>query len=154
MNILFVCTGNTCRSAMAEGFVKKFIQMNNLKDFTVESCGIASSPLYKIPNVVLKIMQNEDIDISNHLPRQITKELVDRADVILVMEDIHRSYIEMYFPEVKNKTYYLKRFVGIEGPPNIADPMGEKEEFYWEVASQIKYYISLLMNKLTKKDML
>ncbi len=94
MNILFVCTGNTCRSPMAEGYLKSL----GLENIAVKSCGLAAdgSPVSK--NSV-KALREIGIDISGHISRTIAAEDIDWADRIICMSNSHKAYLEPYAKE-------------------------------------------------------
>ncbi len=86
MNILFVCTGNTCRSPMAEGYLKSAM----LPDVNVKSCGFLSSGDCVSQNSVLA-MQDFGVDISSHRSDIITNEYINWADKIICLGDSHRN---------------------------------------------------------------
>ena len=86
MNILFVCTGNTCRSPMAEGYLKSAM----LQSINVKSCGFLSSGDCASENSVLA-MQDLGVDISAHRSNVISAEDIDWADKIICLSDNHRD---------------------------------------------------------------
>lgn len=94
MNILFVCTGNTCRSPMAEGYLKS----KGLKDINVKSCGLAADGSPVSENSA-KACLEKGVDISNHISRTITAEDVEWADRIICMSESHKAYLEPYAKE-------------------------------------------------------
>ena len=87
--IVFVCTGNTCRSPMAEGYLKTRKQ----KGYDISSRGIAAdgSPVSENSSAV---MLEKDIDISGHVSRQMTYEDAEKADVIVCMSSSHLDVLE------------------------------------------------------------
>ena len=91
MNILFVCTGNTCRSPMAEGYLKSL----ELKDVSVRSRGLAAAGGGASQNAV-EAMREKGIDISGHVSRQIGREDLAWADRIICMSDSHKTALEMF----------------------------------------------------------
>ncbi len=88
MNILFVCTGNTCRSPMAEGYVN-----SKFKEHTAKSCGLCAdaSPVSQNSKTA---MEEIGIDISSHISRHLTKDLLDWADEIICMSPSHKQMLE------------------------------------------------------------
>ena len=94
MNILFVCTGNTCRSPMAEGYLKSL----GLKNVSVKSCGLAADDSPVSENSV-KALKEIGIDISGHISKNITAEDLEWADKIICMSHSHKAYLEPYAKE-------------------------------------------------------
>lgn len=149
MNILFVCTGNTCRSAMAEALLKKAVRDKVLKDFSVNSCGTSTLPYFAVPHVVVLLMKNEGIDISSHKSTQINESLVNEADLILAMEEGHREYIINEYPEAIQKVHLLKEYSYPDsGDTEIPDPIGQSEEVYKATVAQLKNCIARLIEKI------
>lgn len=144
MNILFVCTGNTCRSAMAEGLMKKAIAERGLADVSAASCGTGASVFFRVPPLVLQLMREAGADIVGHRSTQVDQTLVDRADLILVMENAHKEYIALCFPQSRNKMYLLKEYVHAGGDTEITDPIGGSEEMYAGVARELAGYVETL----------
>src|SRR5690625_7007731 len=85
MNILFVCTGNTCRSPMAEAVLK-----NKSSEFKVTSAGIHASPNAPLSEGTKTVLENESIKL-DHKSQQVTSDLITWADVVLTMTHSHRS---------------------------------------------------------------
>jgi protein-tyrosine-phosphatase len=110
--ILFVCTGNTCRSAMAEGIFRKMLKERTEDDskFNIISAGISTLPGMNPTPEAIKVMAKQGIDISRYIATQIKEDLVKKADLILVMSHIHKDYIMRKFPFAQNKTFLLKKF--------------------------------------------
>ena len=150
MNVLFVCTGNTCRSAMAEGILRKMLSEKNIPGVTVKSCGTDASPSFRVPPVVLKTMAACGIDMSRHRSTMITQELVDESGLILVMEEYHKKVVELKFPSSAGKTHLFKSYAGGEGSPEIPDPIGQSDEIYINTALELKKYSSKLAVKLER----
>jgi protein-tyrosine-phosphatase len=149
--ILFVCTGNTCRSVMAQGLFKNMLREEGIKDVKVSSAGIAALPSFAIYGVLEKVLKEEDIEISNHKPTRVTPQIVKDADLILVMEKRHKEAILEMAPEVKNRVFLLKKFAGEKKNLDIPDPIGQPEEAYRSRLEEIREYLMKILKKI-KKD--
>jgi len=149
-NILFVCTGNTCRSVMAQGLFKNMLRKEGIKDVKVSSAGIAALPSFAIYGVLEKVLKEEDIEISNHKPTRVTPQIVKDADLILVMERRHKEAILEMAPEVKNRVFLLKEFAGEKKNLDIPDPIGQPEEAYRSRLQEIKGCLVKILEKIKK----
>jgi protein-tyrosine-phosphatase len=145
--IVFVCTGNVCRSAMAERLLLKALAAKGVSGCTVSSCGTDAMPFFRVPEVVRRLMREKDIDMSGHTPSRITGRIVAKADLILVMEVYHRHFIESLFPKTPGKVFLLKDYVGADGDPEIPDPIGKNEEDYIRTAGEIEEYVERLAER-------
>jgi len=146
--ILFVCTGNTCRSVMAQGLLRKMLSEEGIKDVEVSSAGIAALPSFAIYGVLEKVLKEESIEISNHKPTRVTADIVKDADLILVMERRHKEAILEMAPEVKKKVFLLKEFAGEKENLDIPDPIGQPEEAYRSRLQEIKGYLRKILKKI------
>ena len=136
--LLIVCTGNSCRSVMAEGYFKKRIKELG-KDISVTSAGIAALYGMTPPREAISVMNEIGIDVSSHKSTGITKDMVTNADVILIMGPTHKDAILAISPESEKNIFYLGNFEKNDGGENfIPDPIGQSEEFYKKVLDVIK----------------
>lgn len=118
-NILIVCVGNICRSPMAEGLLKSYFEKNN--DVTmVSSAGLAAVVNMPATSLSQSLLQARNIDISKHKARQLTKDMVLQADLILTMEKFHQKKIEKVFPFTCGKVFLIGKWENFE----IPDPYG------------------------------
>ncbi|MCK4422752.1 MAG: low molecular weight protein arginine phosphatase [Candidatus Omnitrophica bacterium] len=132
--ILFVCTGNSCRSPMAEGLLKQMIGESREDEFNIISAGIAAAAGIKATPKAIEVMKNHNIDISGHRTRKLTNKEIEKADLILVMERSHKDALIRLAPESASKTFLLGGFglEAIEPDKNIdiPDPIGMPVEQY------------------------
>lgn len=129
--ILFVCTGNSCRSVMAEGLLKKMLQGKGRTDVQVSSAGTNTADGIRPTLETIETMRRVGVDVSGHCGRQVTEEMVKEADLVLCMENFHREQILSALPEVESKVRLLKGF-GNAGrmDEEIPDPIGRPIEMY------------------------
>ena len=131
MNILFVCSGNTCRSPMAQGYLNS----KNIKNLRALSCGFMCEGDPVSENSVL-VMNEIGIDISAHKSRLITKELIDCADKIYCMAENHRNIL-LSAGIGENKVFVLGG--------GIPDPFGQSAESYRDCRNSITDAIDTLL---------
>lgn len=112
-NILVVCVGNICRSPMAEALLKQRYPHKN-----IDSAGVGALVGHSADPAALEIMAGQEIDITNHVAKQIDEGLAKKADLIFTMSDSQTKWIEERWPFCRGKTFKL----GHWQDKDIADP--------------------------------
>ena len=132
MQIILVCSGNTCRSPMAEAIFKR--KFNGKAE-------IISRGLYVPEHIHAsfnseKAMSEMGLDIKNHISKQLTIPEAEGADLILTMTKTHKATILSVCPDLKEKVFTLCEYAGIDG--NVPDPYGGDIEEYRRCAKKIE----------------
>ena len=131
--VLVVCTGNTCRSPMAEGWLNQKLAG---KGWIAESAGVAGWGGGCASSEAVAVMREIGIDISSHRNRALSRALVNEAAIILAMTDGHRREIERHFPEAAAKVRLVKSF-GAAPAEDVADPFGASVDAYRHVRDEL-----------------
>jgi len=145
-HIIFVCTGNICRSPMAEGLLRH--ELGDTTEIKVTSAGIAASE--GMPPSAHSAMNDLNIDITDQRSCQLTPELIASADYLFVMTYGHLDAILVMYPEAADKTYLVRHFIEDETllHRDISDPIGQSIQIYChcrdEIASAMESIITFL----------
>jgi protein-tyrosine-phosphatase len=144
--VVFVCTGNTCRSPMAAGLMRDAASRLSL-DLEVQSAGIAAFPGVPYTQEAIEALQEKGIDISGGVSQPLSKTLVMEADVLLTMTPEHRDAILRKLPMLQEKVFLLSDFVG-EGETPVVDPVGQDLDTYRKVREQLEGYVLQALERL------
>lgn len=149
--VLFICTGNICRSPMAEGLFRHSVQKNS-SAFVIKSAGVGAQNGLSPSENSVQAMSDINIDITDQRSQMVTAELVKEANIIIGMTQGHVDMVNLMFPEVTEKTFILGEFD--QSIPlherEIADPIGGSYEIYSLCRDQIKEGIVSLLNSINQ----
>ncbi len=156
MTVLFVCTGNSCRSPMAEAIMEDMVDDHpRLRgEVTVESAGTMACEGAEMTDLAEQALEDMGIRTGRHRAQQLTPELAEEADLILTMEAQHLDELEAICPEAQEKAHTLKGYAAhVDGFPgdneyDIEDPFRQPLEVYREVAQEIRSAIVKVLERL------
>ncbi len=142
MKILFICTGNTCRSPMAAALMNKIAENNDL-DISAQSAGIYADPGEPASEEAIEVMADYGIDLSSHRSRNISDDMIAESDLILTMTEGHKMMTSALAPD---KIFTICEFSGYDG--DIIDPFGGDVEEYEETAEAIYDCLTEIAEKI------
>ena len=151
MNIMFICTGNICRSAMAHALCEKKIKDLNKQNIKVFSSGIyaetGDTPTYN----AIETMEEYEINLRNHRATNIKTSNINDMDLILCATNSHKIGVLDMYPNLQDKVFTMKEYVNFDkenNDINIKDPWGYDIETYRFCAAEIDKCLDLLLQKI------
>ncbi len=146
-NILLVCTGNICRSPLAEYLFQDRIiklKLDPGRTINISSAGTHATNDSGASHNTQLLLNEENVTCCQHQPRQITKKIINNNDLILVMENIHKYNINQISPESRGKVFLL----GHWGINEIADPYQHSLEYFRDIKKLINQGIECWLKKI------
>ncbi|HMG95437.1 MAG TPA: low molecular weight protein arginine phosphatase [Gemmatimonadaceae bacterium] len=147
MNLLFVCSGNTCRSALAEALARKIAARRGITDLSVSSAGTNAWDTAPATDEALLVGMERDIDLTGHRARMLTPAIVSEADLIFVMTPGHLDPVKQMGG--RGKAHVIDEYASGTANQGISDPYGGDLETYRHTADLLEWELEKLFDRLS-----
>ncbi|MCY0888690.1 MAG: low molecular weight protein arginine phosphatase [Alicyclobacillaceae bacterium] len=160
MRILFVCTGNTCRSPMAEHIARHQLAERGLS-WQVASAGLHAAPGMPMSAPAVNALVRRHVVLNAHSSRPVDEEMLASADIVLTMTAAHRSEVVRRFPHMAHKVHVLGAFAAGAAPDeplrdirqyDLADPFGFSDDRYELCAKALEGSIEQMLGRLSAQE--
>jgi protein-tyrosine-phosphatase len=148
MNILLVCSGNTCRSPMAEALLRRRLSIDGSEDVSVGSAGTAAMEGEPASEGAYLVALEDGLDLSGHRARLLTPDLVASADLILTMSKSHLARAVALGGA--GRTFLLGEFGGSGRASEIRDPFGADVSVYRETLAELRLVTDAVVRRLAE----
>lgn len=136
-HVIFICTGNICRSAMAHGYLNYVLEKENIYNVFVSSAGTSTYDGSPATKYAIDAISKYGVDLTNHRSTSIENSDILNADYILVMTNRHKREVISRWPKLESKVHLLKEYVEDSPYEDIDDPWGLSIEVYNDCAKEI-----------------
>lgn len=153
-SILFVCTGNTCRSSMAEIMAKHLLEEWKVEDVEVISAGVFAVPDETASSDAILALREAGLDLSEHRTKQLSADMIDKADIVLTMTRSHKNMVLSLLPVAEGKIFTLKEYTTQAGNPaehDVSDPFGSDINVYRATAKELAGLVESALLKFCQR---
>ncbi len=144
--VLFVCTGNACRSPMAAAIMTERLAARKIGGIEIESAGTAAFDGMRASTNAAKVLEEIGIDLSGHRARLLTKRMLDEADLVVTMTEDQRQDLHDLSPGSVGKVIVLGELDRRRKDPDVEDPIGGDEARYRNTREEISKLVDLLID--------
>ncbi|HHT25587.1 MAG TPA: low molecular weight protein arginine phosphatase [Clostridiaceae bacterium] len=145
-HILFVCTGNTCRSPMAAAIFNSYAEKENMNWFAI-SAGLATESGLPVTPEAKEALAAVGINVEDHRSRQLDEKMIKDARIVLTMTATQRELLHIYYPDKAEKIFTICEYIGSD--QDIKDPYGGSLEVYQETAERLISIMPCILKNLT-----
>jgi protein-tyrosine-phosphatase len=146
MNLLFVCSGNTCRSPMAEAFARKIAERRGIQDLNVSSAGTNAFDNVPATDEALLVGMERGLDLTGHRSRTLTPEIVSEADLVFVMTPSHVEQVKQMGG--RGKVHVIDEYASGASNKGISDPYGGDLDAYRNTADVLEEELERLFDRI------
>jgi len=146
MNLLFVCSGNTCRSPMAEALARKIAQRRGIENLNISSAGTNAWDNVPATDEALLVGMEREIDLTGHRARKLTAAIVSEADLIFVMTPGHLEQVKQLGG--RGKVHVIDEYASGTTNQGVTDPYGGDLEAYRHTADVLEAELEKLFDRL------